>query len=231
MMRVRPSVTQHAVVHPLTSVVASLMIVPFLAGCTIQDGAAAMDARVADDVEVLIWAYGLIPSDADREQLQRLYQQDLRTAPQFQKDVDALRGMRDEMRGMDTSAYIGRWATLNSQLMRAAPSGLSTRYAHDAQSDAPGSHRYCASSSVVLTATTKAEFMCGGYRFAVIVQGPRGYPVLSYAPYDEPKNLQRIDWSGLTDEFRVIAEPSPGGPIAMRRSGMELFFSVAPPRR
>lgn len=199
------------------------------------DVAAAQYTQQDADIDLVIWAYGLLPSIDERTQLKNMLALDSQEFVNLRRDLDSLHAFRQNLTSADTLEYIGQWATLNSRLMRATPPGRTTALAHDKQVRDTGERRFCASSStdLVRVGFVGRPFVCGGYRFLLSSVAPRGRITeahISFAPISDGGARREVKWQTLTEAWKVVADSPGGAPVAMRLVGTELYISVAPPR-
>jgi hypothetical protein len=219
----------------------ALLTLLALAGSTAEGsglwvvGAAVQDTQQEADIDLVIWAYGLLPSTAERTLLKNMLALDSQEFVNLRRDLDALHAFRQKVTSADTLEYMGQWATMNSRLMRATPPGRTTGLAHDMQARDSGERRFCASSStdLVRVGFVGQPFACGGYRFLLSSVAPRGRITeahISFAPIGDDGARREVKWHTLTDAWQVVADSPGAAPVAMRQVGTELYISVAPPR-
>ena len=197
--------------------------------------AAAQDIQQDADIDLLVWAYGLLPSSAERTQLKNMLALDSQEFVNLRRDLDALHAFRQKLTSADTLEYMSQWVALHSRLMRATPPGRTTGLAHDMQTRDTGERRFCASSStdLVKVGFLGQTFVCGGYRFLLSSVAPRARITdahISFAPIGNGVARREVKWQTLTDAWQVVADSPSAAPVAMRLVGTELYISVAPPR-
>lgn len=191
-----------------------------------------------DNVDVVIWEYGIIPTRSERAQLRELLGADLAVYGEgFARALDDVRRLRDEIAAQDALRYIRAWVAHNDRLYQGRPRVESLRYAHDALANWPASRRYCPRSEIDLTkvpALTPQTFRCGGYDVrvsAIHLRGQLRSASIQISPTDTPEDNIEVPLSALSRQPTVVRNNRGEAPVAMAFDGRNLHVTIAPPQQ